>query len=137
MSWNIYVDTPGLGKQTVSDVEYAEINFGNGVEDNITFEDSDGHRHIIYLRNVSAIMCRGPVSPPPGTYPGWRMVARGAGGVSEYIVGNTIKETIESELLVEDARVEFLTLEGYTVHLYTKNLDQVHFAEDSLLIPEP
>jgi hypothetical protein len=70
-------------------------------------------------------------------YPGWQIRAHGKGGSTHYHVDNTVKETIEDELLVEDARVTFETLEGYTVHLYTHNLDFVRFEEDSLLIPEP
>lgn len=137
MSWDIYADSPGYPKYTVSDVTYAGLDFGNSVDDYFAFECSSGCFNVVYIDGISSITCRGPVDPSPGVYPGWEVHAYGTGGSTHYHVDNDTKEILESSLLAEDARVEFVTLEGYTVHFYTKNLKHVRFTEDDLLIPPP
>jgi hypothetical protein len=140
MSWQITNNSPGASSYTVSDAEYAVIDFGNGVEDVIHFETEDERTVFIYLQEIDVITAFGPGSPAPGVYPGYHVHVHGIGGSTDYHVDSTTKDDILALLMgpgSEDTRIEFVTLEGVTIHLYTKNMRLLSFVEDELLIPEP
>jgi hypothetical protein len=141
MTWRIENNSPGAAAYVVSDVEYSGIDFGNGVEDTIDFTATDGLEVHLNLSEIDVITCfNSDVSPAPGVYPGYLIHVHGLGGSTDYHVDSVTKTAVQAALHgpgTEDTRIAFMTLEGVTVHLYTKNIRLITFKEDALLIPEP
>jgi hypothetical protein len=141
MTWQIANNSPGAASYTVTDVEHAGINFGNGVEDAIQFEATNGVEVYFTLQEIDVITCtHSSGAPAPGTYPGYHIHVHGVGGSTDYHVDSVTKSAIQAALSgpgSEDTRIEFTTLEGTVIHLYTKNIRLITFTVNELLIPEP
>jgi hypothetical protein len=137
MSRTITVDGAASGASlVVSDAEYASIDWGNSVDDVVTFNLENGGAAVINWGSIGAVFSRGS-TPPPGSYPGWVVDASGPyGGVQGLLVNEATKDTLVAALVEADVIVEFTTLQGTDVKLPSKNATVVMFYPgDYVVVP--
>jgi hypothetical protein len=137
MSRRITVDGASGDNLVVSDTEYNNIDWGNSVDDVVTFDLENGGSAIIGWYTIGAVFATG-ATPPPGSYPGWHVDVRGPyGGVNGLLVNDATKDTLVAALAVADVIVQFTTLQGTDVILPSKNATLISFTPGDLVIPSP
>jgi hypothetical protein len=137
MAWVLTFDGDSNKTWTVSSDVYDLIDWGNGVEDSVQFTCVDGCEVTYKLDSVISIVADGGVVPGPGSYPGWEILAVGKTGSILWTVDNDTKEAIADAISgpgSEDAVVTFMSLDGPTVRVLTKNLEYIQFSVDELVI---
>ena len=137
MSRRILVDGAASGEiLVVSDAEYADIDWGNSVDDVVTFGLENGGAAVLNWTSIGAVFSKGAM-PPPGSYPGWLIKASGLyGGISDLLVSDATKDTLVAELAQADVIVEFTTLLGVDVIMPSKNATVIIFKPGNHVVPD-
>jgi hypothetical protein len=135
MSRRITVDGASGDNLVVSDVEYANIDWGSSVDDIVTFDLENGGSAIINWFTIGAVFVTGS-TPPPGSYPGWLVDVRGLyGGVNGLLVNDATKDALVTDLAQADIIVSFTTLQGTDVILPSKNATMISFIPGNHVVP--
>lgn len=138
MAKTIRVDSTSNFKFTVSDAEYASIDWGASIDDSVRFVDEDGREFNINYSKVGSITIEGG-NPPPGSYPGWRVCAYSEYGGVDIHVGQATKDALSAILGAagsEDVILEFTATSGDVIKLPTANKCGIVLVPEDLVVPE-
>jgi hypothetical protein len=138
MSRKITVDGVATGASlVVSDAEYANIDWGNSVDDVVVINLENGGAAVLNWESIGAVLSTGSTTPP-GLYPGWLVDVSGPfGGINGLHVSDATKDTLVAALASADVIVEFTTLQGTDVILPSKNATVISFYPADLVVPSP
>ena len=136
MSRTIVVDGSANLSFIVSDAEYASIDWGANSDDVVSFVLENGGSATLTWAKIGAVFAAGAV-PPPGSYPGWRVTARGPYGAVEGLhVNDATKAAIEAALVDADVILEFTTLQGSDVKMPSINATAITLNPGDYVVPE-
>jgi hypothetical protein len=135
------VDGIGVFEESnIDQATYDGIDFGNGVEDSVHWICEANCWRMYKLRNVLYILADTGADPPPGVYDVYKVIVRAREDTFTGYVTDAVRDTLVAALEgpgSEDTRIEFNTVEGQTVHVYTKNVSHIRFVPDQLQVPLP
>ncbi len=122
---------------TVSDAEYASIDWGLHVDDAVHFTGEDGSSVTLNWSLIGVVQVPG-ATPPPGTYPGWDVEAHGPNGaITGLQVDDVTKGAIHASLVADSGViVQFTTLQGSDVKLPLKNVTAIALVPGEYVVPD-
>ena len=116
----------------VSDVEYANIDWGNSRDDFVYFVTEDGGFVLVAWENTSNISVDG-ADPGPGSFPGYTITG---GGIDNHISEAT-KDALEAELSAPGSQnkiLSFVTSGGEEYHFAVANIQRLVIVPTTLVI---
>jgi len=136
MSRTIVVDGDANYSFVVSDAEYAGIDWGSSSDDTVFINLEYGGAASLNWTLIGVVTVSG-ATPPPGTYPGWHVDARGPHGA---VIGLHVNDATKDALLAvlaseDDAILEFTTLQGFDVKMPSRNATAIAFRPADYVVP--
>ena len=136
MSRDIIVDGAHNVRFTVSDSEYAAIDWGVKGDDVVLINLEHGGFAALYWNTIGVVQAPGAL-PPPGSYPGWHIDARGPwGDISGLHINDATKDALVIALAVADTILEFTTLQGSDVKMPSASATYISFHPGDFVVPD-